>query len=121
MKQENEGSMKKEWGRDLLTALKYGAVLSTAGTLLLLAGGFLFGGFSLEKALNVCRGGLCIISGLSLFLVAGAILTRRNEMIKEDSQWRRKFKKFGYIGVILIVSFSFIVWAVIADWMTRIV
>lgn len=108
-------SNKKGFGKDLLTAAKYCVILSAVSAVLLLAGGYLFGGFSLGQALNVCRSGLCIISGLSLFLVAGAILTRRNEMIKDDSQWRKKFARLGYIGVLIIASCFFILFASLAD------
>ena len=83
----------KEYLTDFLSAGKYGVILSIAVSLLLLTGGFLFQGFSLPEAFQVWRSGMCILSGISLFLVAGSILTKKSSKIDKHSRWREKFQK----------------------------
>ena len=75
----------KEYLTDFLSAGKYGVILSIAVSLLLLTGGFLFQGFSLPEAFQVWRSGMCILSGISLFLVAGSILTKKSSKIDKHS------------------------------------
>ena len=98
----------KEYLTDFLSAGKYGVILSIAVSLLLLTGGFLFQGFSLPEAFQVWRSGMCILSGISLFLVAGSILTKKSSKIDKHSRWREKFKKLNYESVIGTIAVIFI-------------
>ena len=109
----------KEYLTDFLSAGKYGVILSIAVSLLLLTGGFLFQGFSLPEAFQVWRSGMCILSGISLFLVAGSILTKKSSKIDKHSRWREKFKKLNYESVIGTIAVIFILFASCADAVTR--
>ena len=111
----------KEYLTDFLSAGKYGVILSIAVSLLLLTGGFLFQGFSLPEAFQVWRSGMCILSGISLFLVAGSILTKKSSKIDKHSRWREKFKKLNYESVIGTIAVIFILFASCADAVTRVV
>ena len=111
----------KEYITDFLSAGKYGVILSIAASLLLLTVVFLFQGFSLPEAFQVWRSGMCIISGISLFLIAGSILTKKSSKIDKHSRWREKFKKLNYESVIGTISVIFILFAACADAVTRII
>lgn len=111
----------KAYVTDFLSAGKYGMILSIAASLLLLIGGFLFKGFSLSKALQVWRSGMCIISGITLFLIAGSILTKKSSKIDKHSRWREKFQKLNYESVIGTIAVIFILFATCADAITRII
>ena len=98
----------KEYLTDFLSAGKYGVILSIAVSLLLLTGGFLFQGFSLPEAFQVWRSGMCILSGISLFLVAGSILTKKSSKIDKHSRWREKFKKSSLPPVQMLSQESYL-------------
>lgn len=106
---------KNEYLPDFLTALKYGGVLAGVCSVLLFLGGFLLGGFSLHQGISFWKSGMCIISGLTLFLIAGMILLKKHRQVKDDSKWRKKFRKLNYGSVIGIIVLMFILCAAISD------
>lgn len=112
---------KREYLPDFLAALKYGAVLAGICSALLFLGGFLLGGFSLYQGISFLRSGMCMISGLILFLIAGMILMKKHRQVKEDSKWRKKFHKLNYGSVIGIIALLFILCAAAADALLYIV
>lgn len=105
--------------KDTANALKYGFAAAAVLSVLFFCGGFLFRGFTLYMAVSTWRSGMCIVSGLSLFLAAGMILTKQSLKIRVDSRWREKFKKMGYEAMICTVSISFILVSALADQIMR--
>ncbi len=111
---------KREYAADILAAAKYGFVIAVISSVLLILIGFFVKGFSFTKAVEIWRSGMCIASGITLFLMAGCILTKKSYKITKDSHWRMKFKKFNYELVIGIIAIILILFAAIADALTRI-
>ena len=104
------------FNKDFLFALKLGILSMLAASLLLFAGGFLAGGFEVYGAVTVWRSGMCIIAGLLLILVSGTILFKNKMVPDEKSHWRERFKVLNYGSVMGIIAVSFILGAVIADY-----
>ena len=111
---------KKEYAEDALSSVKYGFVIAIIASVILILVGFFIKGFSFTKAVEIWRSGMCIVSGIALFLMAGCILTKKSYKISKDSHWRMKFKKFSYEVVIGIIAVILILFTVIADALTRI-
>lgn len=107
--------IKKEILSDLFLAIKYGILCTVVCSALFLLGGFFFCGFSLYGAVSIWRSGMCIISGFSLFIVAGMILMKKHKEVNPDSQWRKKFHKLNYGGVIGMIAIIFILCAACSD------
>ena len=101
---------------DILFTCKIGLCGVLAVTVILLAGGFLFGGFELRQAVSVWRSGMCIFTGLLLMLVAGLILFKKQQVSEENYRWKARFKSLNYGSVMAIIAIIFILGTVIADY-----
>ena len=101
---------------DFLYALKIAAISMVSAAAGIFLGGFLFGGFTLKAAVSVLRSGMCIISGLLLFLVGGTIIMKSKSVPDDSSNWRKRFKVLNYGSVIGIIAVFFIIGAVISDY-----
>ena len=109
--------MTEKYKHDLLFTLKLAGMAILAVSILLFAGGFLFGGFTLRSAVSIWRSGSCIVSAILLFLVAGMFLFKKTGAdIDPLSAWRKTFHQFKYSTVFLIITLAFILTASVADW-----
>ena len=92
--------------RDSLTCLAAGLILALGVALILFLAGLLINGFDLRSALVVVRGGLLVTGAAELLVVAGLILSKKDSnRVRNYGQWKRRFRIFGLLPVLLITAF----------------
>ena len=111
----------KKIGKDVWKAFVIGIVAAAAASILLFAGGFLFGHFQVTNGFEVMKDGLLLIGAIGLFLVAGMILAegkKENADEKKEAKngWRNQFAVIGLKTVVLMISVAFLLLASVADW-----
>lgn len=114
-------SVVKKTGKDVAKAFGVGLIAAIAASLLLFAGGFLFGSFQLANGFEVVKDGLLLIGAIGLFLVAGMLLAKgKKESADEKKEakngWRSHFSVIGLKTVVLVISIAFLLVASVADW-----
>lgn len=108
----------REAAKDSLKALGIGMAAAIAAALVLFAGGMIFGKAGLNSGLEVMKNGLLIIFSLSLFLIAGMLLTsgKKPEQFKKGNGWKDHFAVLGPRAVLGLISVDFLILAAIADY-----
>lgn len=95
--------------RDFLHDLALSALLGLAVSAVLFAvlftGGFLLQSFRPREGLAAARSGLLVTGALGLFICAGLLIRpQKGEQIRENPQWKQRFRVFGLLPVIAIVA-----------------
>lgn len=106
---------------DVLKAFVVGVVAAAVLSILLFAGGFLFGHFQVANGFEVMKDGLLLIGAIGLFLVAGMLLAKgkkenADEKKEAKNGWRNQFAVIGLKTVVLMISVAFLLIASVADW-----
>ena len=106
---------------DVLKAFVVGVIAAAVLSVVLFAGGFLFGHFQVANGFEVMKDGLLLIGAIGLFLVAGMILAKgkkENAYEKKEAKngWRNQFAVIGLKTVVLMISVAFLLLASVADW-----
>lgn len=106
---------------DILKAAAAGAAAGAVISLLLLAGGYLFGSFKLANALEAMKDGMLLLAAIFMFIVAGMLLIKgKDDSIEEKKEskngWRRHFKVIGLKTVLITMCVIWLIFASIADY-----
>lgn len=106
---------------DVGKAFVIGMIAAAVLSIILFAGGFLFGHFQAANGLEVMKDGLLLIGAIGLFLVAGMLLAKgkkenADEKKEAKNGWRKHFFVIGLKTVVLMISVAFLLLASVADW-----
>lgn len=106
---------------DVGKAFVVGVIAATVASVVLFAGGFLFGHFQVANGFEVMKDGLLLIGAIGLFLVAGMLLAKgkkenADEKKEAKNGWRNQFAVIGLKTVVLVISVAFVLFASVADW-----
>ncbi len=111
----------KKAAADVGKAFVVGTIAAVALSVILFAGGFLFGHFQAANGFEVMKDGLLLIGAIGLFLVAGMLLAKgkkenADEKKEAKNGWRNQFAVIGLKTVVLMISVAFLLVASVADW-----
>lgn len=106
---------------DVGKAFVIGMIAAAVLSVILFAGGFLFGHFQAANGLEIVKDGLLLIGAIGLFLVAGMLLAKgkkenADEKKEAKNGWRNHFAVIGLKTVVLMISVAFLLLASVADW-----
>ncbi len=106
---------------DVGKAFVIGMIAAAVLSVILFAGGFLFGHFQAANGLEVVKDGLLLTGAIGLFLVAGMLLAKgkkenADEKKEAKNGWRNHFAVIGLKTVVLMISVAFLLLASVADW-----
>ena len=106
---------------DVGKAFVVGVIAAAVASVVLFAGGFLFGHFQVANGFEVMKDGLLLIGAIGLFLVAGMLLAKgkkenADEKKEAKNGWRNQFAVIGLKTVVLVISVAFVLFASVADW-----
>lgn len=106
---------------DVGKAFVVGVIAAAVASVVLFAGGFLFGHFQVANGFEVMKDGLLLIGAIGLFLVAGMLLAKgkkenADEKKEAKNGWRNQFAVIGLKTVVLVISVAFVLLASVADW-----
>ena len=106
---------------DVGKAFVIGMIAAAVLSVILFAGGFLFGHFQVTNGFEVMKDGLLLIGAIGLFLVAGMLLAKgkkenADEKKEAKNGWRNHFAVIGLKTVVLMISVAFLLLASVADW-----
>ena len=112
--------MVKKAALDVLKAFVIGIAVAAVVSVILFAGGFLFGSFQVVNGFEVVKDGLLLIGAIGLFLVAGMLLAKgkkenADEKKEAKNGWRQHFSVVGLKTVVLMISAAFLLIASVAD------
>ena len=112
--------MVKKAALDVLKAFIIGIAVAAVVSVILFAGGFLFGSFQVVNGFEVVKDGLLLIGAIGLFLVAGMLLAKgkkenADEKKEAKNGWRQHFSVVGLKTVVLMISVAFLLSASVAD------
>ena len=103
--------------RDFIKCIITGSLISLGIILVVGIISLLLSSFNWKQAIEIVRSALLIIGPLGIILGALLILKKRSE--EEFSfidQWKHKYKVFSYKVVLIMVSFTIILYGGIIDW-----
>lgn len=111
----------KKVAADVGKAFVVGVIAAAVASVVLFAGGFLFGHFQVANGFEVMKDGLLLIGAIGLFLVAGMLLAKgkkenADEKKEAKNGWRNQFAVIGLKTVVLVISVAFVLFASVADW-----
>ncbi len=106
---------------DVGKAFVIGMIAAAVLSVILFAGGFLFGHFQAANGLEIMKDGLLLIGAIGLFLVAGMLLAKgkkenADEKKEAKNGWRNHFAVIGLKTVVFMISVAFLLVASVADW-----
>ncbi len=106
---------------DVGKAFVIGMIAAAVLSVILFAGGFLFGHFQAANGLEIMKDGLLLTGAIGLFLVAGMLLAKgkkenADEKKEAKNGWRNQFAVIGLKTVVLVISVAFLLVASVADW-----
>lgn len=112
--------MVKKAALDVLKAFIIGIAVAAVVSVILFAGGFLFGSFQVVNGFEVVKDGLLLIGAIGLFLVAGMLLAKgkkenADEKKEAKNGWRQHFSVVGLKTVVMMISVAFLLIASVAD------
>lgn len=106
---------------DVGKAFVIGMIAAAVLSVILFAGGFLFGHFQAANGLEIMKDGLLLTGAIGLFLVAGMLLAKgkkenADEKKEAKNGWRNHFAVIGLKTVVFMISVAFLLVASVADW-----
>ena len=112
--------MVKKAALDVLKAFIIGIAVAAVVSVILFAGGFLFGSFQVVNGFEVVKDGLLLIGAIGLCLVAGMLLAKgkkenADEKKEAKNGWRQHFSVVGLKTVVMMISVAFLLIASVAD------
>lgn len=109
----------KEINKGIKSSLIIGFISSSTITFLLFIIGFLYNRFSIDGGILFARTGSLITLSILLLVVAGLILSKKNERPAKDKvSWEKKFGKLNIAFVIILISLPFLLYAIGLDYLT---
>lgn len=102
---------------DLFKIFRIGSYISLAIIALVSIFSVIANGNDLNKILSYARSALFLIGSLGLLVSSMFILktnSRRN--LKNQDEWKEKFKEFSFVSVILIASIIMLVYGILIDF-----
>lgn len=102
---------------DLAAALLAGLAASAGLFAVLFSAGFLIQSFQPRGGLIYARSGMLITGALGLFVCAGLLIRPLDgRKLRENPQWRRRFRAFGLLPVVGMISLTVLALACWLDY-----
>ena len=101
---------------DIIKAFLYGMAAAAAVGVISLTAGLFISDFNINGIVDTVRAGRLITGSLSLFAVAGILLSKKEMIVKSMDSWRRQFEKLNFVHVLSIAGTAVLTFAVIIDY-----